>query len=292
MASALFLTSCGGDDEEDGTPDVTKPTFDFTASSEVKNGETISVAPNEPVTIIVTGSKVDKNLKEVSFYEGENLITVTTSNGRLTIDGEIQNENPVDISNDDNENFTWTILLKAASTEGANNYKIVLEDNDELRSELSFTIVTTLSDMNEGVKLYSSLASADAAKTIGAFYAVESNTTGTSDAFVASSNEADVDFGFMETGTNVYSLAQPGNVTVKPNFTKTTMFGTSGLTFSTATRAQISDESPSATSVSISAGKVYSFYNSTTNTKGLIQVVSIDANDLMTFNVKFIETIL
>ncbi len=291
MAAALFLTSCGGDDENP-EPEVTTPTFDFTASSEVKNGETISVTPNETVTIIVTGSKVDRNLKQVSFYEGENLITVTgVGEGRLTINGEVQDENPVDISNDDNENFTWTIQLKAASTEGSTNYKIVLEDNDELKTPLSFTIVTTSSDMNSGVKLYSSKATADAAATTGSFYAVMSNATGTSTAFVNTSTEAKVDFAFAGGGvtSEPYTLAQPGNVTVKPNFTKTTLFASSSLNFSTATKSQIESESPSSASVAIAAGNVYSFYNSTTKTKGLVQIVSIDATDLITFNVKFIE---
>lgn len=286
MAAALFLTSCGGDDE-DPEPEVQNPTFDFTASSQVKNGETITTTPGSTVTLIVTGSKADKNLKQVSFYEGDNLISDAS---RITVGGEAQTENPVDIKNADNDNFTWTITLKASSTDGAtNSYRVVLEDNDGLKSTLSFSIMTTSSEMNDGVKLYSSLAQANEAKTIGAFYAVMSNKTGTSAAFAGSSEEAKVDFAFLETGTNVYSLAQPGNVTATAGFTKTTLFAASNVTFSSATKAQIEAESPNATSVGISAGNVYSFYNSSTKTKGLVQVVSIDANDLMTFNVKFIE---
>ena len=299
-AAALLFTSCGGDDDEDIEPEVVvTPSFDFTASSDVTNGSTVKAAPGSDVTFIVSASKSDKNLKTVTVYEGQNIISDAS---RISVDGTEQTENPIDISNSENSAFTWTIVLKASTDEATNTYKVVVTDKDGLSTTLSFTINTN-SSSNSSVKLYSSLASADEAATVGSFYNVAGNTTGTSGSFVDASTEASVDFAFLEKSIAArptakvalvaltdYYLAQPGNVTSKANFTTTTMFGSTSVSFDDASYSDIEGQSTSSTEVNISAGGVYSFYNSTTMVKGIVEVVSIDSStDLMEFNVKFIE---
>lgn len=299
-AAALLFTSCGGDDDEDVDPVVvTTPSFDFTASSDVTNGSTVKAAPGSDVTFIVSASKSDKNLKTVTVYEGQNIISDAS---RISVNGTEQTENPIDISNSENSAFTWTIVLKASTDEATNTYKVVVTDKDGLSTTLSFSINTN-SSSNSAVKLYSSQAAASEAATIGSFYNVSGNTTGTSGAFVTAGTEASVDFAFQEKNVaakpaakvelvalSSYYLAQPGVVTDKDNFTTTTKFESTSVSFDDATYSDIEGQSTSSTEVSISAGGVYAFYNSTTMVKGIVEIVSIDSGtDLMEFNVKFIE---
>lgn len=136
IASALFLTSCGGDDEEE-KPAVQTPTLTFVAGSTVTDGATLELPASTVLGFTITGKKADKNLSTLAFYEGNDAI-VNVSN--LTIEGEKPSKNPYDIKSSDNGLFQYTVTLKLADA-GTTNYKIVLTDKDGVSTSVSFTVV-------------------------------------------------------------------------------------------------------------------------------------------------------
>lgn len=272
IAAALFLTSCGGDDETDPlSPTITVSTA----------APTTAVSPSTEFTFSVDVRQGDAKLSYVTLREdGIELLA-----SRVKVGGEqVTATDQYDVSSNSVLDFTVTSGTKT----GTYDFTVGVFDKDGLSASIEFDIVVGY-DSETGV-VYSNLTSTAG---VGSFYVAKTNTTyNTAD---AATNLADLDFAVNEPSTGTYKLVRPqdqatSNTTVTGSTTATTMFGTSSLTFASATAAEIEAVSPSATEIALTSGATYAFYNSATNTKGLVKVTNIDtATDAVTFDIRYVE---
>lgn len=272
IAAALFLTSCGGDDETDPlSPTITVSTA----------APTTAVSPSTEFTFSVDVRQGDAKLSYVTLREdGIELLA-----SRVKVGGEqVTATDQYDVSSNSVLDFTVTSGTKT----GTYDFTVGVFDKDGLSASIEFDIVVGY-DSETGV-VYSNLSQVSGA---GSFYVAKTNTTyNTAD---AATNLSSLDLALNEPSTGSFKLVRPqdqvqsSQPSIK-NGTATTTFGTSSLTFASATAAEIEAVSPSASEVTIASGTVYEFYNSVTNTKGLINVTSIDAaNSTVTFDVRYVE---
>ncbi len=291
MAAALFLTSCGGDDED---PEPIQPTVMLTSSSSI-TGDAVK-GTNDTLSFTIDLRQGDANLKTLTIREGAGSAAPSApgiasysvyKNDGSKVEGE------VDGNYDVKDNAIYTIKFNPKGVPSTYTYVFGLTDKDDVSADALEVMVTVkVATENTVPKLYSQNGTGNDALAVGSFYSTSKNSTYATASAVA--NLASLDFALNEPTNGSYRLVRPqGQATQNTDITSSTaaktMFSTTSLDISTVTVSQLTSASASAVEIALTEGATYFYSNSNTGVKGLIKINTIDTvNDRISFTVKFI----
>ncbi len=119
VASSLFLSSCG-DDEDDVIPN---PTIDFIAGNGFETAD-FTTTPGAQFTVVILAQKADKNLKEFN----------------ISRDGANLTGYPEQLTGGGRETLRDTITITVPLVVGAYNYEFTVTDNDNLKASRTLRV--------------------------------------------------------------------------------------------------------------------------------------------------------
>ena len=292
MAAALFLTSCGGDDED---PEVQQPTVELSSTSPISGDATVS--PTEQITFKVDLRQGGAKLETFTVRQGPSSTTPVAPNPNTYTITDLDGKNietELDGNYDINSNAVYTITFNALGNTGTYNFVFGLTDKDAVSAnalEVTITVASTFKVWNDE-KLNGNNPTGDIP---GQFFSSLTGFNGGSKAWIGDNNPANIDITFESTG----SMAKFYSPTTKPNKgtppltgLTVTKYAVSNLNFETVTKAELmAATAPTSLDIDVISGTTYLIENAA-GKRGLIKVTSLtnvgdDAR--VTYNVKVLN---
>lgn len=291
MAAALFLTSCGGDDEED--PTVQQPTVSLHSTSAISGDATVSTT--EELVFKLDLREGGANLKTFTIRQASGSGTPVAPNPNLYTIKDIEGKTittELDGNYDISSNSVYTITFNALGNPGVYTFIYGLTDKDDVSAtplEVTITVATTFREYM-GEKLQGNTSSTSGT-VYGQFFTSKTGFNGGSGSWTGDNKPSDIDITY-ESNASMAKFYSPSTKPSKGSLTGLTVtkYATSNLDFATVTKAQLAAApAPTATDIDVAVGTF--IIENAAGQRGLIEVTALNSGLVgeVTFNVKVLN---